>query len=134
MGLFFTILKFFGIAMTGALGILGTVTETQSSTGPDGVKKLNRWGRWALGLTIAGLALALASQLAEEISSRRTAQESERTSRRQTDVLLALLTRFDRIEVASLFELPREHQSVKNLADELDKLMLRPLDRIKDST
>jgi hypothetical protein len=56
-----TILKFAGIIVSGALGILGTVTVTRNKrTG-----RLTRWGKWALGLTIAGFITALGPQIAQ---------------------------------------------------------------------
>lgn len=70
------ILKFGGLLVAGSLGILGTLFETHmevvlpplpGSTEPIRKRILNRGGRWVLGLTILGLAVGLASQIAEEI-------------------------------------------------------------------
>src|ERR1017187_2707848 len=73
MDLFLTILKFGGIIVSGALGILGTVTETRNKrTG-----RLTRWGKWALSLTIAGFATALLAQIAEQVKGQRDSQKAQ---------------------------------------------------------
>ena len=61
-----TVLKFVGILVSGALGVLGTVTETRNKRD----NALTYWGRCALWLTIAGAALALGAQLFDSISER----------------------------------------------------------------
>jgi hypothetical protein len=59
-----TILKIVGILVAGALGVLGTITETRDKNS----NALTYWGRCALGLTIAGALLALGAQIFDSIS------------------------------------------------------------------
>ena len=71
-----TILKFAGILVSGALGILGTVTETRDKkTG-----RLTTWGKTALWLTIAGLGVAFGAQLFDSLNQKRDAEESRKRS------------------------------------------------------
>jgi hypothetical protein len=84
MDLFLTIMKFVGLAVSGALGILGTLTDTHEEivilgaegAAPRKAKRLTIWGRRILALTIAGLTVALAAQIAEEIKSARDARQA----------------------------------------------------------
>lgn len=59
-----TVLKIIGILVAGALGVLGTITETRDKT----TNLLTYWGRCALGLTVAGAALALGAQIFDSLS------------------------------------------------------------------
>src|ERR1039458_9388723 len=79
MDLFLTILKFAGIIVSGALGILGTITETRNKkTG-----RLTHWGKWALNLTVAGFATALLAQIAEQIKGQRDSQKAQEVADRK---------------------------------------------------
>jgi|ERR1039458_5074233 hypothetical protein len=79
MDLFLTILKFAGIIVSGALGILGTITETRNKkTG-----RLTHWGKWALNLTVAGFATALLAQIAEQIKGQRDSQKAQEVANHQ---------------------------------------------------
>ena len=80
-----TILKFAGIIVSGALGILGTATKTHEEVElppleegglPRKVKRLTHWGRWALCLTIAGFVTALGSQIVESVKKQHEDAES----------------------------------------------------------
>jgi hypothetical protein len=62
-----TALKFLGILVSGALGVLGTVTETRNER----TNALTIWGRCALWLTIAGAVLALGAQVFDSISEKK---------------------------------------------------------------
>jgi len=135
-----TILKFSGTAVSGAIGILGTVTETHEeievkpkkpSDPVRTVKRLSRWGRWALGLTISGLVLALGAQVAEEIQGSREARKAEKRSQLQVDALLAMLTRFDKISIETVFELPDSEAKVEGLAAELHSLATHSLSELR---
>jgi hypothetical protein len=75
-----TVFKFAGILVSGALGILGTLTETRDKT----TGRLTRWGNWALRLTIAGFATALCAQIAESLKN--THEDTE--SRKHTELQL----------------------------------------------
>jgi hypothetical protein len=59
-----TLLKFVGIVVAGALGVLGTVTETRNKE----TSQLTIWGRCALWLTIAGAGVAFGAQLFDSIN------------------------------------------------------------------
>jgi hypothetical protein len=108
MDLFLTILKLSGIIVAGALGILGTVTETRNKeTG-----RLTRWGKWALKLTIAGFLTALGAQIAEQFKGQRDSQKSQNLTNRQlikTEQSLKYLeriaTRFDTLSFSVTYEL-----------------------------
>lgn len=91
MDLFFTILKFAGIIVSGALGILGTATKTRD----DENNCLTPWGQWALALTIGGLAVALGAQIAEEVKSK---HQAERTSARALRQIRATQTTLESLQ------------------------------------
>jgi hypothetical protein len=66
------ILKYSGTAISRIAGIWGTVSETRDKiTG-----RLSKWGKCAFGLVIAGFAVALGFQIAEQINSRREKEET----------------------------------------------------------
>jgi len=93
MDLLLTILKFSGIIVAGALGILGTVTETRNKkTG-----RLTRWGKWALRLTIAGFATALLAQIAEQIKGQKDSQKAQDITNRQLQKAEISLTYLERL-------------------------------------
>jgi hypothetical protein len=106
MDLFLTIMKFAGLALSGALGILGTVTDTHEEVlvpAQDGrperrVKKLTVWGKRLLALTVLGLAVALAAQMAELAKSQSEAQQASLRAMRQTRATQATLDALQRIQ------------------------------------
>lgn len=120
------VLKFLGIFLTGALGILGTITKTHADVGPDGIKKLNRWGHWVLALTVTGLAIAICSQLAEELLDRHGAIEARALATENRRLQLAERTRFDTIEASCVFELSLTDPRAKSLAEGLRLIALHP--------
>lgn len=108
MDLFLNILKFAGIIVSGALGILGTVTVTRSKrTG-----RLNHWGKWALCLTVAGLVTALVSQIAQLFKEHHDILQAQARIEEQMAVeqstlyrVERILTRFDTISISVRYEL-----------------------------
>src|ERR1043165_7233942 len=86
-----TILKFAGIIVSGALGILGTVTETRNKE----TLRLTTWGRCALWLTIAGFAVALGAQLAETIKQNQEQAKSRKDAEAQIKQANEVLKRLE---------------------------------------
>ena len=72
------ILKYGGTAISGAAGIWGTVSETRDkATG-----RLTLWGKWALGLAIAGFIVAISSQVAEQFNNNREKHVAEQLAQK----------------------------------------------------
>lgn len=123
MELFLTILKFAGIFVSGALGILGTVTRTHDEvTMPSAVpgqpartvNRMNRWGKCALALTITGALTAVAAQFAETVISyqaglaaQKRTEEQIRLARGTLASISRDMTRFDAVSLRAVFELPQ---------------------------
>jgi hypothetical protein len=118
MDLLLSILKFSGIIVSGALGILGTVTDTRNKrTG-----RLNLWGKWALGLTIAGFATALLSEIAQQCKEHQDILDTQARIERQIAVqkvtlnrVERILTRFDTISFSVRYELGTNNGFIKSL-------------------
>ncbi len=145
MNLLLIILKYAGTAISGIAGIWGTVSETRDKKG-----RLTKWGRWALRFAIAGFVVALGSQIAEQIiatddrtEAKQKAKENEDrlkdqldTAHEQLDLAQQQLiltkssansiegerTRFDKIEVRTIFELPSSDPTVKELVEQLHRV------------
>lgn len=78
MELFLTIMKFAGLAISGFLGIVGTLTDTHEDIlipGPDGTeprkgKRITIWGRRIVCLTVFGLLVALGAEIAQVVKEK----------------------------------------------------------------
>jgi len=129
MDLFLTILKLSGIIVSGALGILGTVTETRSKkTG-----RLTPWGKWALSLTIAGFGTALLAQIAEQVKGQRDNQIAQDRTNRQLEeadkslkYLERLATRFDTLSFSVTYELDETNSFFEPLMNFIGRII--PMD------
>jgi hypothetical protein len=126
MDLFLTILKFGGIIVSGALGILGTVTETRNKrTG-----RLTRWGKWALSLTIAGFATALLAQIAEQVKGQRDSQKAQNITNLQLqraeeslNYLERLGTRFEMLSFTITYRLTTNNSEFALVRECLSKFI-----------
>src|SRR5215203_4825657 len=72
------ILKYGGTAISGAAGVWGTMSETRDKANGN----LTRWGKWALSLAIAGFAVAVCSQVAEQINQKRDKRIAEQLAQK----------------------------------------------------
>ena len=95
MDLLLTVLKFGGIIVSGTLGILGTLTQTHEQVEVGGKKKLNRWGRWAIRLTIIAFLTAFGAQLAEVFKKRHEDTESRKRTEEQIKQANEVLKRLE---------------------------------------
>jgi hypothetical protein len=133
MDLILTILKVGGILVSGALGILGTTTETRDKE----TNRLTSWGKWALCLTVAGFAVALGAQIFETLKQK----NEEIESRKRTETMLKRLGEtvdgIDRIvtpitgsiSVNAVYELPANdsipiaNTTIRKLQDYFDQYL-----------
>jgi hypothetical protein len=116
---FSTILKFLGILVSGALGILGTVTETRNKrTG-----RLTPWGRWALSLTLAGAIVALGAQVFDTLNQRHQEATQTKTTNRLLRNLLRISTKFSEIDVDLICQFSPIDTSITNLFMKYDSTL-----------
>lgn len=80
-----TILKYVGTAIAGIAGIWGTASETRDKT----TGRLSAWGKWALGLAIAGFIVAIGSQIAEQIKANADKIEAQKEKAAENQRALA---------------------------------------------
>jgi hypothetical protein len=119
-----TILKFAGILVAGALGILGTVTETRNKkTG-----RLTTWGKTALWLTVAGLTLALGAQLFDSLNQK----HEENESRKRTGELLNQLTEQGQIAQESLDKIKYSGAFTLATLDQIERIV-NPIEDVIDT-
>jgi len=118
------------------LGILGTVTVTRNKkTG-----RLNRWGKWALSLTIAGFATALLSEVAQQFKEHHDIIDAQARIERQIAVqkvtlnrVERILTRFDAISFSVRYELNTNNVFFASLYDYVNDWIPANLTNSSDS-
>ena len=113
-----TVMKLAGIVVSGALGILGTITETRDKT----TGRLTHWGKWALWLTVTGLGVALGSQLFENVQKEREEIALAQQTAKQSRAVMSMLTKFDQLCAYAVIELPSDDAVVTKFAEELNQL------------
>jgi hypothetical protein len=129
MNLLLIILKYAGTAISGAAGIWGTLSETRDKK----TKKLTVWGKWALGLAIAGFVVALGSQITEQILDKKEQAEREQKHSDELSYLTNQLdsarqaqtgqqTLFNTVEAIAVFELPASDPQVQSFISSLEDL------------
>lgn len=127
MSLALTILKFAAILVSAALGIMGTLTETRDKD----TQRITSWGWRVVGLTVAGLVVAIGLQIFDSVRQQRENEETRKKTReisiqleQQTGLANQARTGIAHIETSlsetlsidAIYEFPRETGVV-----ELDK-------------
>jgi hypothetical protein len=96
------LLKLFGLVVSGAFGVLGTVYESRDKAG-----SLTRWGRISVTGTLVGVVIAVSSQLVENHLQQKSATETAEQALDETLKLAKIVNNLDRnlqqIDAVSIF-------------------------------
>jgi hypothetical protein len=116
------ILKFVGAALTGVAGVIGILTETKAADPltPDR-KHLTRPGKILLSLGVAGLAIALVSQIVEWVKTGYDAEAAQIQNSAVLSEIRKAVTRFETISLDVTISLPLDEPLLKPYKDNLDK-------------
>jgi hypothetical protein len=118
-------LKLFGLVVSGAFGVLGTVYESRNKAG-----LLTRWGRISVAGTLAGVLVAVSAQLVENHLQEKSATKAAEQALDETRKLATIVDNLDRslqqIDSVSVFvarlAVPRDDPSIQG-----------PLDRVRET-
>lgn len=116
------ILKFLGAGLTGIAGVIGILTETKTSDPLTPERKhLTQPGKILLGLGIAGLAIALVSQIAEWVKTGYDAEAAHIQNTAMLSEIRKAVTKFENVSMDITISLPIDEPLFKPYKDNLSK-------------